>query len=461
MNPRFSISETAYTVKPKGKENCTIKFKEQTLTVAELAERIRQGHAFCAVFYHNGNTFSIIDKKNDNFMYSWYIGVDFDNMGVEMQPFLDALPIKPSIAYTTSSNGKPNKGYCYRFVFILDEPVMHPKVYKATYYAIMDKLGVKPEETHDKCGDQCSRMFYGSYNCEMVLSPTVIQVSSLNANRYYNVDTTSPTATAPSVSSSTALAKLDGKFAEDWNNDKMKCCDILEEYANVYGDWKRTPDYEYNENGVYYYKPTDAEIRIATQLGDVTKAAIIKKGKRDIMAFKYATQIRLINPNITLNGLVYALAELVNAYFEKDGETSKYWIYRKAALAMELPFEELRGGIGRKFTTDPLYAEANGVSRNEMARAEKQRNHDAEIAQWFNPLLSDKENIKAMNEHGVKCSARYLKSYREKNGLSKRTALLNEFNRLLVEHPNETDVFYMSLLGVSRRTYYGLKRSLK
>lgn len=60
-----------------------------------------------------------------------------------------------------------------------------------------------------------------------------------------------------------------------------------------------------------------------------------------------------------------------------------------------------------------------GHTKKALAMMERKRQHHEEIKQHYNPNLTDKENLKVLEEYGVKCSLRTLKNFRKDNGISK------------------------------------------
>lgn len=451
-----SISTQAYCSKPTADEYAEMKFREQTLSVDEFADKIRQGYSYCNIFNHTGVSFKTTQKSNDDFKCANMISFDCDDMSAPMDEYLTTLTIQPSIAYTSPSNGLEGFGYRYRLIYLLDQPVTSIPEYKAKYMGLLSMLRIK---TNDDCGKKCAQLMNGSYNCQIKTTDTVLHTTdipsvSVDEKPHGKKDST---AREPHPRERTETA-LSGTFASDWYNLPLK--DILVKYEAEYGGWKRSPECEYDENGIYYWKSTDGMIVLPIYKSNDGKCKdLVKKGWRTNKSFIYATQIRLLNPHISFNGLCYALGELIYNKFEFDAQITNRWIAQQASAACAIPYEELKSSVKGRFTTSKDYAETHRMSRQEVAQDERRRVKDKAVSKYFNALKTDRENVKVLKEHGVSVSVKFIKAYRERYNLSKSDLQLERFKELVEMKCTMNEI--MNELSIGRSTYFNLKKQSK
>lgn len=455
----ISISTQAYSSKPNKYDCTTMKFRERTLSVDEFAENIRRGYSYCALFTHDGTVFTTTQKTDDNFKQSYTLSVDCDTMSVPMDEYLSTLPIQPSIAYTTTSNGLEGKGFRYRLIYILDDALTTKNEVKSKYYGLLSMLGIQYKGTNDNCGSKCSQYFNGSLDCEIRTTDTLLHTDDIPAVCVED----EPCEKKPTLKTEPhAAGRISDLFTGDFKSDwyKLPLNEILLKYAPQYTLWKRSPNCEYDDNGIYYYQPTDGMIVLPKYKDKDGKCKdLVKKGWRTSKSFIYATQIRLLNPEITFNGLCYALGELIAMKFQLDSQITNQWIAQQAAAAWAIPYEALKSSVKSKFTTSVEYAIANGISRQQVAQDERRRVKDKAVSRYFNALKTDRENVKVLKEHGVSVSPKFLKEYRERYGLTKSAMQIERFQELVELGMSMNEI--MNELGISRATYFNMKKESK
>jgi hypothetical protein len=111
----ISISDRCYDHKPTSEDYKSMSFHVENLSADELIDRIKSGHSICHVFNDNRRT-----KKN--FIYTSAVFIDVDDSPLSMKAFLEGCELKPSIAYTTFSNGK-NGSYRFRLIYLFDKHI--------------------------------------------------------------------------------------------------------------------------------------------------------------------------------------------------------------------------------------------------------------------------------------------------------------------------------------------------
>ena len=131
-NGRMNISSTYFNEKPNGNEIAKIKFNEMTVSNNMLSYFITNGYCYCPT-----------DRKKDNVRESDYICIDVDDSTVEMNDYVSTLTDKPTIYYTTPSNGNIEKSqkkygdnehiYRFRLLYALDTPTTNATEYEKAY----------------------------------------------------------------------------------------------------------------------------------------------------------------------------------------------------------------------------------------------------------------------------------------------------------------------------------------
>lgn len=126
-------------------------FVNEELTQAQLAAEINDGHAFST--QHEGR------RKQENFIAAGYIGLDFDNAGIEGldriidDPFVEKYR---ALVYHTPSSTEDNPRF--RIIFQLEQPIYDPQYYRDCVQAFIWKFDAGVDQS---CKDPC-RFFYGS-----------------------------------------------------------------------------------------------------------------------------------------------------------------------------------------------------------------------------------------------------------------------------------------------------------
>lgn len=463
FNFPVSISIKGYEGKPAN--IWAIYYGEQQPTIYGLAVYINNGHCFCGLFHHQGEILKASERKTENFIASYFIGIDCDDMNVSLIDFVSALPIPPTIAYNTPRNGKDGL-YRYRLIYVLSRPTTTEKEHNEKYNGLLYELGIN-EMIKDNCGGQCSRYFNGSKDSDPIINYTVLDTDTI-PNRY------TETTTKPKTKQKTVTTATDERLGNKPNyiyknggagflNDfyKMSNSDFLKAYAPIYGSWKRETELQFNENGIAYLPDDYKAIEIYFTRDEQGKAKPLKvqQGHRDKCLYSQAILIRLINPFITLEGLIYALWEMVTAYYDNsDKELTKKLIHKKAEQILSIPADELTHSYKAKqmFKVSTEYAEQTGISKQKLAADERTRQHDKQISLYFDGLKTDKDNLKVLKENGVKVTDNYLKAYRERTNQRLKDLRVKKITELKQQGLTDKEIY--KSLGISEKTFYNLKK---
>lgn len=111
------------------KANKGIGFERTSVTSEELLNSLLDGKVFCHLFNpastRKDGTFASSQKKNENFIGSYVIGVDIDHTSYNSaEEYVSKLSLQPTFYYTSYSNMQQNedgtsKGARFRLIYVL------------------------------------------------------------------------------------------------------------------------------------------------------------------------------------------------------------------------------------------------------------------------------------------------------------------------------------------------------
>ena len=146
----ISLSKDSYPTK-ESIDYTKIKLKVIETTASELLLFIRQGYSYVHIYKNN-------KRANTNFLRTNVISVDMDDSTIPMKEQLAQLKFKPSFAYTSSSNGLPDKGFRFRLVYVFTDPICSISAFEELYHRICSSNGLDPK---DNCGGKVSQLMNG------------------------------------------------------------------------------------------------------------------------------------------------------------------------------------------------------------------------------------------------------------------------------------------------------------
>lgn len=409
-----SVSTTCYESKEEFvKASPKLIYRKQTVTISSLCGLIKEGHSFCYCFDDNDEPFDNTTKTQDNFRYTSYIAYDIDDNALPMEDYLTTLTYQPTIAYTTTSDGI--KGNRYRLIYCFDCKVKGNEQYESVFETMQVECGIG--ELKDTCTRRTHQPIFGNAlpTCRMVCTDYIYSLPTAadnTASRKQKVPKQTKERGRENiiVCSETFLKDFEElplwKFVSTYCS-KYKYIDETElTYSNGYAP--------IDENYLRIYRRWDVRMR---------RTHIWKDGEgRRKRLFTAALIIRKIKPNITCEHLIYCLAYEVTQYYDNsDGVLNQDFILRVAESALSKPIDEItiKGRDRRKFKVDMEYWESFGVSPKAAVAKARGAWNDDRIGELYDLQLTDKENVEAMAEYGVKTSVSSLKRWRKKHGIAK------------------------------------------
>lgn len=422
---KIELTNDYYVGKPTEKDIKQMKYELKEVNQHSFSYFIQEGHCYTSVMKDD-------HRSKDNFIQTNIITFDIDDCTVEMDDALKRLSIKPYICYTSPSNGMEGKGYRYRLIYCLDEPITKREDYYVYARSLSDQLALQsivgdcvdnksyyPEQYWNGCRD-CNIYVNHSYN-------NILSYNDILINNSYRIDYHSRTSNNNSTTKvsqkhnnkqQNILCACDTFMDDYWN---LSFQDLLSKYIDVYENMMATP-IEYNEDDpVIYYPVNYYEIRRPWYKVNGETYKLRDGNQRRKTLYINGIIRRLINPKITFDNLLYNLVYEFQYYYINDGnKIDKKILYGIAMNAMEAEIDEKLMSKGKpryKSFVNPLYYQNHTMSRQKIAASV--RNKKQYIGEFYDLSLTDEENIRVMKEYGLVVSIPTLKRWKKENGIRK------------------------------------------
>lgn len=330
----ISISDRCYDHKPTSEDYKWMSFNlVEGITVKELLEFIKTGHSFCHVFYEN-------KRKKDNFLYTYSVFVDVDNSEESMCDFIQRCAIKPTLAYTTSSNGLKGKGFRYRLIYIFDDIIDNEATYKCLYSCIVKNNGLG--DTKDNCGSVSNQLMNGNSknDIEIYCSYYIYHINALffskcsleytksSSLHYYSKEQSEKNETVPSLepiivgNDSDEVDRMINLLLKDTN----AFLSVYEGKIDIISESK----IDYNEEGYGFY-PEDYFCLFYRYNWQEKKVIKFKDHEKRRKRLYIDTCImRMIKPDATFQELLYNLVVRRQRYYDNsDGVLTNRFLIDK------------------------------------------------------------------------------------------------------------------------------------
>jgi hypothetical protein len=359
----ISISERAYSAKPKSEDYKSMKFHKVIVNPSLFLEYIRLGYSYCHVYKND-------HRSNADFLYTYFVSIDVDDSKVSLANYLEKPYMKPTFAYTTFSN-KKNGSYSYRLIYCFLEQI-DAQMYEPLYKSICSYVGLA--NTKDNCGRVLSQLMNGNSQPDMeyFLSNRIydvsdfVQISHLRLYCRRGIEYNPKRLNCKKDSDNS----INNKIINDLNRLELPV--FLAEYACL-GIVEQTK-LDYNEDG--YCLIPDTFMKVFNRIIWSNKHARISKFKdgegRRKRLFADACIIRKIEPDITFEKLLYNLVYRRMRYYDnRDNVLTNKVLVEKAMYVLDLPLSDLdvlEPTKHGKFTTSKEYCNAHNLNRVSYAR---------------------------------------------------------------------------------------------
>lgn len=327
----FDISVSTLPIEDKNNCNFSkIKYKREILTFTDFINKIEDGYSFCYCFNDNGRVFGQREKTINNFHHTNFIVFDVDHCGANIHEYLNRLPYKPTLAYTTTNDSKLD--HRFRLIYFLDFTIMKSEsFYKMIYYKLASHLeiysGFKME---DNCMKSPSQQFLGNPKKEITTVYNNIlyeleDINKLSFNKRYEKEFNGVKDVANDSKIEDIELNISDEMKDDLNN--MKDSDFIKKWKERYFYQMETP-VTYDEDGIA--RLWDKEhYQIKNKFSKVDGHSLqFKHGeKRRVILFNMISTMLKINPNISDENLVYnAIIERYYFFDNVDGKLNNAWI---------------------------------------------------------------------------------------------------------------------------------------
>ncbi len=164
----------AFQVKPKGEEFSKISFVEKEITsVAAFLFECCSGHAVCPIFKKKNHDviMRIAEKRDENFIQSHTIFLDFDNERQEPQELISKVDnnFQASCAFSSYSDTPQKRKY---HMFWLFEDALNKEQHKliSSFLYEQYKKVSSFDDSIDACSMKCSQMCLGTSNPKSIFN---------------------------------------------------------------------------------------------------------------------------------------------------------------------------------------------------------------------------------------------------------------------------------------------------
>lgn len=148
------VSKKGYTSKPTDPQCRMMKFDERNISLAVLSELISEGHTFCTT-----------SRRLEDVGETHIVAIDIDGADKKMEDFVENLKVKPTLYYTTFSNGPEDNRF--RLIYAVGTTISGDVGYNKAYEYIASSTGI-----FESAGDSvdvraANQMYHGCYGCEV------------------------------------------------------------------------------------------------------------------------------------------------------------------------------------------------------------------------------------------------------------------------------------------------------
>lgn len=414
-------------------------FEQELLTVDEFKGAVKEGYCFCHWFNTANEIFSIAEKTKSNFDCANVVFIDIDDYDVEMKEFVKHLPRKPTVYYTTPSNGKNGK-YRYRLCYLFNQDIKDSQTFSTVYNGIVNSFRISYPDypDKDKCGGVSAQYMNGngSPNCEVYSTDCIYTLSDFGLS--YTSTTTSTdsfkVSPAPKIRSNKDESKefpfTDLEFKADFFS--MSPNDLIPKYSQRYQFFDST-ELEYNEEGYALIGDNYRQIfrrwylDISTDdKGREHKARVIRKrrdgDKRRYYMYLSALIRKQIKPDITFEHLLYNLVyERQYFYDNSDRVLTNQFLMEKAMSVINTPIEKISLGTYKKrpkYKVDREFCRKKGIKPVALSNKVRSKLYTEKIGELYDCNLTVAENLENIRSYGVKVGKTKLYQFCKEMGLS-------------------------------------------
>lgn len=327
----FDVSVSTFPIEDKNNCNFSkIRYKRDILTFTDFINRIEEGYSFCYCFNDNGRVFGQREKTINNFHHTNFIVFDIDHCGANIHEYLNRLPYKPTLAYTTTNDSKLD--HRFRLIYFLDFTIMKSvSFYKMVYYKLASHLEIYSGFImSDNCMKSPSQQFLGNPKKEITTVYNNIlyeldDINKLSFNERYEKEMKGVKDTTNDSNVEDIELNISDEMKDDLNN--MKDSEFLSKWKDRYFYQMETP-VTYDEDGIARLWDKDF-YQIKNKFSKVDGHTLqFKHGeKRRVILFNMISTMLKINPKITDENLLFnSIVERYHFFDNVDGKLNNAWL---------------------------------------------------------------------------------------------------------------------------------------
>lgn len=327
----FDVSVSTFPIEDKNNCNFSkIKYKREILTFTDFINKIEDGYSFCYCFNDNGRVFGQRDKRIDNFHHTNFIVFDIDHCGANIHEYLNRLPYKPTLAYTTTNDSKLD--HRFRLIYFLDFTIMKSvSFYKMVYYKLASHLEIYSGFImSDNCMKSPSQQFLGNPKNEITTVYNNIlyeldDINKLSFNERYEKEMKGVKDITNDSNVEDIELNISDEMRRDLNN--LNDSEFIKKWSEKYFYQMETP-VTYDDDGIArlwdkkYYQ-------IKNKFSKVDGHTVqFKHGdRRRIVLLNMISTMLKINPKISDENLLFnSIVERHHFFDNADGKLNNGWV---------------------------------------------------------------------------------------------------------------------------------------
>ena len=327
----FDVSVSTFPIEDKNNCNFSkIKYKREILTFTDFINKIEDGYSFCYCFNDNGRVFGQRDKRIDNFHHTNFIVFDIDHCGANIHEYLNRLPYKPTLAYTTTNDSKLD--HRFRLIYFLDFTIMKSvSFYKMVYYKLASHFEIYSGFImSDNCMKSPSQQFLGNPKKEITTVYNNIlyeleDINKLSFNERYEKEMKGVKDTTNDSNVEDIELNISDEMRRDLNN--LNDSEFIKKWSEKYFYQMETP-VTYDDDGIA--RLWDKEYyQIKKKFSKVDGHTVqFKHGdRRRIVLLNMISTMLKINPKISDENLLFnSIVERHHFFDNADGKLNNGWV---------------------------------------------------------------------------------------------------------------------------------------
>ncbi len=445
MKVYASISKENFKEKPTAREWARMEYQYKHIGIMEFWNAMLNGYAFTSVFKYG--EFTPKQKTKENFKGTQIISIDIDNAlsSTTLQDFINECQTKPTLSYITPSHLKEDENgevhARFRLIYACDAVITNTDTYKALYKQIYNGIPqtlLDPNKKEDNCGASPYQQFGGNakaytWRFDAIYEGNILKIKDLN-DRYEGIVSAEEFAARikaiqegtenkhAQAYSERKEAQQESVFLADLNT--LSPTDFLGKYASVY-EYITATKIEFNGE---LYKETPTNYTEIERRYNVTRQSngktsitpyIYKDGEqRRKTMYLHSVIRRQIKPTITQEELIYNLVfDRLYFYDNSDNQLNNNTLQQIADNALKATYT-IPQRKRKKFKINKEECKRQGINTKVMVRKAAKEINYTHIGQLYDTSKGVTENLKELNDHGVKVCRRTLYNFCKEMGIN-------------------------------------------